>query len=218
MKNYEVILFDLDGTLTDPKVGITKAVQHALSNYDIHVRNLDLLEKFIGPPLVDSFKEFYSFDCATANKAVEYFRAYFSTKGIYENQIYPNITELLAELKEKGKILAVATSKPTVFAEKILEHFAIEGYFTLVIGSNLDGTRVSKTEIIQHVFSELELQSRENVVMIGDRKYDVIGARENDIDVIGVTYGYGSYEELKESKATYYADSVNKLYDLLIAD
>lgn len=217
MKNYEVILFDLDGTLTDPKVGITKAVQHALTYYDIHVRDLDDLEKFIGPPLADSFKEYYSFDCIAANKAVEYFREYFSTKGIYENQIYPNITKLLAELKKKGKVLALATSKPTVFAKKVLEHFAIDSYFTIIVGSNLDGTRVSKTEIIKHVFSELKIQETENVLMVGDRKYDVIGAKENNIDVVGVTYGYGSYEELKESESTYYVDTVNELFDLLIA-
>jgi phosphoglycolate phosphatase len=154
MKEYKFILFDLDGTLTDPKVGITKSVQYALSKYDIKVEKLENLEVFIGPPLGESFKEFYSFTDDEARQAIEYYREYFGEKGIFENEVYPQIPILLKELKKKDKVLIVATSKPTVFAKRILEHFNLGNYFDLVAGSNLDGTRTSKAEVIQYILFE----------------------------------------------------------------
>ena len=212
---YRYILFDLDGTLTDPKVGITKSVQYALAKYNIQVESLDDLEKFIGPPLKESFMEFYSFDEEKAVQAIEYYREYFRDKGIFENEVYEGIPHLLRELKSRGFIVAVATSKPTVFAEIIVEHFNLKEYFDIVVGSNLDGTRTSKAEVIKHVIDELKIDKLEEVIMIGDRKHDVIGAQRNNIDSIGVLYGYGDIEEMESARPTYILDSVSELHKLI---
>lgn len=215
MSIYDILLFDLDGTLTDPKIGITKSVQYALSKFNIKEENLDNLEKFIGPPLMESFCDFYSFKEQEAVKAVQYYREYFSIKGIYENVLYPKIPELLIKLKNLNKKKIVATSKPTIFAEKILKHFKIYHHFSSVIGSNLDGTRTSKTEIIKFILSKLPDVKKENIVMIGDRKHDVIGAKNNGIHSIAVSYGYGTIEELINVNPTYIAGSVEELFELL---
>jgi phosphoglycolate phosphatase len=215
MGTYKYILFDLDGTLTDPKVGITKSIQYALSKYDIKVDNLEELEMFIGPPLKETFKEYYSFNDDKVVQAIEYYREYFSQRGIFENEVYPGIRELLDELKNKGKVLVVATSKTTFFAEKILEHFKLEEYFDFVVGSNFDGTRTDKAEIIQHIFSKLKIQNVDEVIMIGDRKHDVIGGKKSGIDTIAVTYGYGSYQELKEVKPTWFVDNLKDLLPII---
>jgi len=213
---YKYILFDLDGTLTDPKVGITKSVEYALNKYKMEVESLDDLIKFIGPPLKESFMEYYSFDEERANKAIEYYREYFKDKGIFENDVYEGIPELLRELKNRGFIIAIATSKPTVFAERIVEHFGLKEYFTITVGSNLDGTRTSKGEVISYVLEQLNINNLEEAVMIGDRKHDIIGAQKNNIDSIGVLYGYGDLEEFQEAAPTYILDSVNDLYKLII--
>lgn len=213
---YKYILFDLDGTLTDPKVGITKSVQYALIKNGIECEELSDLEKFIGPPLKESFIEFYSFDEKRAEESVNYFREYFKDKGIFENEVYEGIPEVLRELKKQNLIIAVATSKPTVFAKRILEHFDLAEYFDIVAGSNLDGTRTDKGEIIDFVLTELGIGGQEEIIMIGDRKYDVIGAKNNNIHSIGVTYGYGSIEELEASKPTYIVNSVKELNELLL--
>lgn len=218
MKKYKYILFDLDGTLTDPKVGITKSVQYALAKYDIKVDKLEALEPFIGPPLQESFKEFYSFNDEKAHEAINYYREYFSEKGIFENEVYEKIPMLLEALKKNGKILIVATSKPTVFAKRILEYFSLERYFDLIAGSNLDGTRTSKSEVIQYIFSELGIDDLNKAVMIGDRKHDVIGGSKNGIDTIAVTYGYGTYEELKGANPTYIADNIKDILGIIIED
>lgn len=207
---YQNILFDLDGTLTDPKQGITKSVQYALSKFDIVVENLDTLEKFIGPPLEASFREYYHFSAEDAKKAVAFYREYFSVTGLYENEIYPGIEELLKKLKQKGRRLIVATSKPTVFAEEILKHFHIDGYFDGVCGSNLDGSMVEKSEVIKSVIENM-VPADESIVMVGDRKYDIIGAQDNGIDTIAVAYGYGSEDELKICEPDYYANSIDEL-------
>lgn len=212
---YHYILFDLDGTLTDPKEGITKSVRHALNKNNIEVESLDDLIKFIGPPLQESFKEFYSFDEEKANQAIVYYREYFKDKGIFENAVFEGIPELLSELKNKGFIIAIATSKPTVFAERIVEHFDLKKYFNLVVGSNLDGTRSNKAEVISHTLEQLEVHNLKDVVMIGDRMHDIIGANKNNIDSIGVLYGYGDKEEFEKSGATYVVNSVSELHKFL---
>lgn len=214
---YRYILFDLDGTLTDPKVGITKSVQYSLKKNGIVVDSLSDLEKFIGPPLKESFIEFYSFNEKNSMQAIEYYREYFKDKGIFENEVYEGITILLKELKSRGFIIAVATSKPTVFAERIIEYFGLTEYFDIIIGSNLDGTRTSKAEVIRYVIDELAIEKLEEAIMIGDRKHDVIGAQNNNIDSIGVLYGYGSTEELEAVNPTYIVNSVSSLYQLLIS-
>lgn len=216
MARYEFILFDLDGTLTDPKVGITKSVQYALNKMGIKEDDLNKLTKFIGPPLAHSFMEFYNFNEKEAYQAVEFYREYFAAKGIFENKVYEGIPELLQELYDKRLVLAVATSKPTVFARKILEHFNLIHYFADVIGSNLDGSRVDKGEVIKEALRVMDIRDLEKTVMIGDRKHDVIGAHRNNIKAIGVIYGYGGREELEKAGADYVVSTVKELENLLI--
>ncbi len=211
MTGYDVVLFDLDETLTDSKIGITKSVQYALSKFNIREDNLDNLESFIGPPLSESFQKNYGFEPSQAQDAVDFYREYFSTSGIYENVVYPGIPALLADLKSKRRELVVATSKPTVFANQILNSFNLYQYFTTVVGSHLDGTRTSKTEIIAHALSTLGKPKENGTVMVGDREHDVIGAQGNAIDSIAVTYGYGSLLELQRAHPTYLAHAVEDI-------
>lgn len=174
MKKY--LLFDLDGTLTDPKVGICTCVQYALASFGIQEPDLDKLEPFIGPPLKESFMEFYQMDSETADAAVEKYRERFRDTGIFENKLYDGIPEMLKTLCGKGLFLAVASSKPTVFVERILEHFNIARYFKVVVGSELDGTRVNKDEVVEEALKRLfedKPVQKDQVYMIGDRKFDV---------------------------------------------
>lgn len=212
---YEIILFDLDGTLTDPKIGITKSVQYALGKMGIVENDLDKLTPFIGPPLTASFKEFYDMNDDEVQQAIEYYRERFSKVGLYENIVYEGMKELLEELQNQGKTMFVATSKPTVFSIKILEHFGLLHFFKAVIGSELDGTRVEKSHVIEFVLSKIDGYDPSKIIMVGDRKYDVLGAQENGIAVIGVSYGYGSYGELQAAKPNYILDTVPELRDFL---
>ena len=211
MTGYDVVLFDLDGTLTDSKIGITKSVQYALSKFNIREDNLESLEPFIGPPLSESFQKYYGFEPSQVQDAVDFYREYFSTSGMYENAVYPGIPDLLADLKSKRKELIVATSKPTVFANQILNAFNLHQHFTAVVGSHLDGTRTSKTEIIAHALSVLEKPKESSIVMVGDREHDIIGAQGNAIDSIAVTYGYGSLLELQRANPTHLAQAVEDI-------
>ena len=217
MKKY--LLFDLDGTLTDPKVGITTCVQYALKEFGIEEPDLDKLESFIGPPLKDSFMQFYDFSEEQAEQAVEKYRERFQDIGIFENQLYEGIPEMLHTLQSKGLFLAVASNKPTVFVERILEHFNIRKNFIVVVGSELDGTRVNKDEVVQEALNQLfgdEPVKKEQVYMIGDRKFDIEGAKALQIESVGVTYGYGKLEELKAAKADYIVKSVEELKNFLL--
>ncbi|WP_445479790.1 HAD family hydrolase [Lysinibacillus irui] len=214
MKKY-VVLFDLDGTLSDPKIGITKSVQFALQKAGIKVNDLDELEPFIGPPLQVSFREMYDFDDTQITQAIRAYRDRFTESGMFENQLYEGIPALLSNLKEEGYTLAVATSKPTVFAKQIIEYFQLESFFDLIVGSHLDGSRSAKSEIIAEVLQHFNLFPKEQFIMIGDRNYDVLGAYDNQIDAIGVTYGYGSLEELKNESPTYIVDHVSDLQKYL---
>jgi len=207
---YTHILFDLDGTLTDPKQGITKSVQYSLSKFNIIEANLDKLEPFIGPPLADSFMEMYNFSESEATTAIAYYREYYQDKGIFDNKLYAGMKELLELLTSQQRTLMVATSKPTVFAERILDYFEINSYFQYTFGSNLDGTRIDKAEIIKHILDEQSLNVG-STIMIGDRKYDIIGAHKNGIASIGVGYGYGSEAELSEIKPSFYVKTVQEL-------
>jgi len=216
MGKYKIILFDLDGTLSDPKVGITKSVQYALNKFSIDEPNLDKLECFIGPPLQDSFAEYYQLDEEDTQKAIGFYRERFREKGMFENELYTAIPTLLNMLKEQKFTLVVATSKPTVFSEQILNYFQIDAYFDLVVGSNLDGTRTAKTEIIQYILDKYKKYEHADFIMIGDRKHDIIGANNTGIDSIGVTYGYGSYDELSKANPSYIVESVEELKDILM--
>lgn len=218
MKKY--LLFDLDGTLTDPKVGITTCVQYALKSFGIEEPDLDKLEPFIGPPLKDSFKEFYNMDDTQAQAAVDKYRERFSDKGLFENEMYEGIPQLLSKAKERGYVLAVASSKPTVFVETILNHFGIRQFFDVVVGSELDGTRVNKDEVLRTTLIELSQDQPlqlDEVFMIGDRKFDVEGAQKIGVECVGVTYGYGSAEELRGAGADYVVRSVRELENFLMS-
>ena len=214
---YKHCIFDLDGTLTDPKLGITRSYQYALSAFSIHEEPDDLIG-FIGPPLRETFKIHYGFSDSDTEKAVAKFREYLTETGLYENEIYPGIPELLQTLKDNDIILTIATSKAKIFADKTLDHFGLEGFFDFVSGDEMDGTlsKGGKREIIRLAINAVDPERKTQTVMIGDRKYDIIGAQENDIDSIGVTWGYGSFNELKEAKATHIVDSVLTLKDLII--
>jgi haloacid dehalogenase superfamily, subfamily IA, variant 1 with third motif having Dx(3-4)D or Dx(3-4)E len=180
------IFFDLDGTLTDPKIGITKSVQYALKKCGITVENTDDLCHFIGPPLKDSFKKFYGFGDDDAENAVTFYREYFSEKGIYENAIYDGAREMLQMLKASQKTLVLATSKPTVYATKILKHFNIYEYFTFISGSELDGSRSKKSEVIRYALEQNNISDLSGIIMVGDREHDIIGAKSVGILSIGV--------------------------------
>lgn len=216
MDKYNIILFDLDGTLSDPKVGITKSVQYALQKMNIIESDINKLECFIGPPLQDSFTQYYNFDEENTQKAIDFYRERFKEIGMFENELYSNISLLLKSLKDLNFTLVVATSKPTVFAEQILVHFNVDQYFDLVVGSNLDGTRTAKTEIIKYIIDMYNDHSLAEFIMIGDKKHDIIGANNNSIDSIGVTYGYGPYEELSFSNPTYIVKCVDQIIDILV--
>ena len=213
-KDYKYILFDLDGTLTDPKEGITKSFQYALRHFGIE-EDLVNLEKFIGPPLHDSFRDDYNFSEEEVEEAVTKFREYFAQNGIFENKIFSGVKEVLEYLHSNNKRILLATSKPTIFAEKILKHFEIDKYFEYIGGSNLDGSRSEKNEVINHVLEVCKVSSMEDVIMIGDRKYDVIGAKKIGVDSIGVLYGYGDLEELQEVNPTYIIKNIEELKNIL---
>ena len=211
---YTNILFDLDGTLTDPKEGIINSVKFALAKFGVNESEVGDLMKFIGPPLHVSFRDFCGFSKENTELAVQYFREYFTDKGINENRIFPGVVELLESLKSRNLRIVLATSKPTVHANTVLDKFEIAKYFQYVKGSNLNGTESGKTEIISHIIEKFKLE-KESTVMIGDRFYDIIGAKENGIDSIGVTFGYGSESELKEAGATYICGNVKEIGLLL---
>jgi phosphoglycolate phosphatase len=216
MKNYTYIIFDLDGTLTDPMIGITNSIIYALEKYGIPTPDRSELLKFIGPPLIDSFQEYYNLSREEAKTAVEYYREYYREKGMFENSVIPEIEDLLRSLKENGKTLMVATAKVEQFANTVLEHFGIAGYFTCVAGSNLDNTLTQKDEIILSVLERCGITDMKHTVMIGDRMHDIIGAKKAGIDSIGVLFGYGTKEELENAGANVIAESVSDLKKILL--
>lgn len=214
---FDAALFDLDGTLTDPKVGITTCVQYALKSVGIEEPDIDKLEDFIGPPLREHFMERYNMDKDTAEKCVEKYRERFTPVGIYENEKYKDIDELLSLLKSRNIRLAVASSKPQGMVERVLEYFDIAKYFDVVVGSELDGTRTRKSEVIECALEELNRKgfAYSNPIMIGDRKHDIIGAKEAGIPSMAVTYGYGSLDELTAQNPDYIAVSVMGIADIV---
>lgn len=212
---YENILFDLNGTLTDPCEGITNSVAHALRRMGKTPPPRKELLCFIGPPLTYGFITYAGVPEAEADHAVELYREHFATKGLFENEMYEGVPRLLRTLRDSGARLYIATSKPTVFSERILEHFGIAKYFDAIVGSELDGHRVDKTEVIRYVLDTYNIP-RSSAVMVGDRKFDIAGAISEGIGAIGVSYGYGSVEELTEAGATLVAGSVAELSEMLL--
>lgn len=211
---YKYVLFDLDGTLTDPKEGITKAVAYALRHYGIEPPPLDELCPFIGPPLADSFVEFYGFTPEKGREAVSVYREYFEPIGKFENLVYDGMEEMLKALRACGKKLIVATSKPEKFAVQILEHFGLAQYFDIIRGSLLNGQREKKSDVIQSILDELGC-GNDDIIMVGDRRFDIEGAHACGIGCIGVLYGYGSREELEAAGADAIVSNVASLTALL---
>ena len=200
---YNWILFDLDGTLTDPCEGITNSIAYALKKYDIEVNYKKELYKFIGPPLKDSFMKYYGFCETEADRAIAFYREYFRDKGIFENRVYDGVVDMLENLYSNGKKIVLATSKPEEFAVRILEHFDLKKFFSVIAGASMDSSRSKKGDVIAYALSMCEDVAKEAAVMIGDREHDIIGAKENSLKSIGVLYGYGSEEELKTAGADY---------------
>lgn len=214
--NFEYILFDLDGTITDSGEGITKSVQYALKFFGILEDNLKELNKFIGPPLKDSFKRYYKFDDEKAEIGLLKYREYYTVKGIFENNLYDGIIELLEILKKNNKKIILATSKPEVYAKEILKYFKIDEYFTFVAGADFEETRVNKGDVINYAIQSANISDLSKVVMIGDREHDIIGAKENNVKSIGVLYGYGDVIELTQARADYIVKNTSELLNILL--
>ena len=209
---YKYVFFDLDGTLTDPGEGITNSVAHALTRFGITPPPREELYKFIGPPLKDSFARYYGMAEEECALAVKYYREYYSDRGIFENKVYGGVREVLSALRERGVVTVLATSKPDLFAKMILEHFGIMKYFDFIAGASMDETRTKKDEVIAYALDGLGLRSKEDeILMVGDRKHDVLGAAAHGIDALGVTFGYGSRDELTAASAKYLADTPDEI-------
>lgn len=216
MRKYTTVLFDLDGTLVDSGIGVTNSVAYALNKFGITPPPREELFKFIGPPLTQSFSQFCGFDGETTTLAIKYYREYYSEKGIYECSMYDGIIELLKSLKSKGYKLALATSKPEIYAAKVVENKGILQYIDYLGAASTDEkTRATKEAVIEHTLNMCEEKDRRKIIMIGDRHFDINGAKAFNLDSIGVTFGYGSREELVTAGATYIADSVMEIDNIL---
>ncbi len=217
MKPYTCLLFDLDGTLTDPAVGITNSVAFALARFGIHNKDRRELYRYIGPPLVPAFEEFAGLSHDEAELALVYYREYFVPKGIYENKPYEGMIETLRKLKKAGKRLIVATSKPEPYAKRIIEHFGMAEFFEFVAGASMDETRVKKADVIRYGLETCRMADKGEILMIGDRRHDIEGAAELGMDSMGVLYGYGGREELEAAGATYLAETPEDIVRLILA-
>lgn len=215
-KQYDYILLDLDGTITDPKEGITKSFQLGLRHFGIEEDRESLAKKVIGPPLLESFMTHWNLSREQAAEAVKVYREYYGKGGVFDCFLYEGIEELLKSLTEAGKQVFLATSKPTYYADQILEHFHIKKYFSFVGGSLLDNTRTQKTEVIEHVFSENHITDRSKAVMVGDTAKDITGAKLSGIDSIGVLYGYGTRADIEKEGPTVILEDVQSLREYLL--
>ncbi|MGN0451751.1 MAG: HAD family hydrolase [Acutalibacteraceae bacterium] len=216
MKKYKYILFDLDGTITDSALGITNSVKYALNKLNAPIPPYETLCKFIGPPLLDGFRDICVFDTEKAQAAVKLYREYYETTGLYENAVYGGIPEFLKALKENGKTVILATSKPEKFARLILDHFDLMQYFDYAAGASMDETRNKKDAVIAYALKECNITDKSLAVMVGDRHHDIFGAKQNGIASIGVLYGFGSLKELTAAGADYIAENIDELYKILL--
>ncbi len=217
MKNYDILFFDLDGTLTDPGLGITNAVMYSLEKYGLPVPERRELYKFIGPPLTWSYQTYMGFSEEKSIEAVKFYREHYSVTGLFENEVYPGIAELLAALRAAGKTLVVATSKPEKFAVQILEHFSLAEYFHHICGASFDGKIGTKHEVIEYALTRCGSPERSKVLMIGDREHDILGAKASGLGSLGVLYGYGDRAEHEAAGADAIVESVAELGALLLA-
>lgn len=208
---YHYAFFDLDGTLTDSSEGIINSIKYALEKNGYPIPDETELLKFIGPPLADSFAGYLNLPKDQAKDMVDTYREYFAVKGLFENRVYDGVSVMLSSLKEAGVKVCLATSKPEKFARQILEHFELDKYFEHVVGAMLDGNLGRKSDIIKKVLKDLEIKDHQQVIMIGDREYDISGANVNHLDSIGVLYGFGGREELENAGATWLADDADEV-------
>ncbi|MBD1552926.1 HAD family hydrolase [Pseudomonas typographi] len=213
--HHRNVLFDLDGTLTDPREGITRSIQYALGKLGIDEPDLRRLEHFIGPPLLQAFMQHYGMDEARAWQAVNHYRERFGVAGLYENQLFEGVIELLDMLVAQGRHLYIATAKPWAYAHEIARHFGFARHFKVIYGSELDGTRSDKAELIAHLL-HTEGLTPADTLMIGDRKHDLLGAQANGLDCVAVGYGFGSAEELSQHSPTGYCATLAALYQALL--
>lgn len=210
----EYILFDLDGTVTDSQLGIKNSVAYALNYFGINVDNMEDLNKYIGPPLRQSFINFAGLSEENSHIGMTKYREYYEPKGIFENELYSGIVDLFEKLKINNKKIVLATSKPWIYAEIILEHFNIKKYFDFVAGSELNGVRTNKADVIKYAIDKFNIDI-DNAVMIGDREHDILGAKYNGVKTIGVLYGFGSKEELENAGVDYIAENTKDIYDII---
>lgn len=213
--NY--IFLDLDGTVTNPAEGITKCFEYALNHFGIKVKNRAELEQFIGPPLRKSFMEGFGFEEEKATEAVAKYRERFAPIGMYENEVYEGMEQALQSMKDAGKVLIIATSKPEHMAKKILAHFKLDGYFDDICGSCDDSNRNEKDEVIRYALQKHGITNPDDVLMVGDRKFDVIGAAKCGLKCMGVLYGFGDREELEQAGAAYIAETVEDMARIIVS-
>ena len=214
LSSYRYLFFDLDGTLTESAPGIMNSARYALAQYGITDVPDSTLRKFIGPPLMDSFQELFGFSSKKAREAMKKYREYFAEKGLFENSVYEGIRETLTLLKSQGKHLFVATSKPEIYTNRILEKFDLTHFFEFVGGADVEETRSEKAKVIRYVVDEARLEEeRQNglILMIGDRKHDIIGAHKNEIPCCACLWGYGSQEEFNENGADFVISAPQEL-------
>ena len=225
MKNssYKYVFFDLDGTLVDSAEGITRSVEFALEHFGIRPQSREELYSFIGPPLVDSFMRYCGFDRERAGEAVDVYRQRYATVGVHENTAYPGIHALLKELSQNGFICCLATSKPEVFANIVVDDMGFRPYLKHIFGAELDDAegrkrkqRTAKDEVIAYALEQLGSPDKASVLMVGDRRHDIEGARANGIDSCGVLFGFGSREELENAGAAYIAASPEDIIGIVL--
>lgn len=214
MNSYDILLFDLDGTITDSTEGIVKCLENAIKQMGFELP--EDTNKFLGPPIRQSFSEFCGMNPQQIDEAVGIFRERYSKTGLYENQVYEGVPEMLEELKNSGKRIMVATSKPEVYAKRIFKRAGLDRYFEIVGGAELDGSRDYKHEVIEYVLAKAGITDRNRVLMIGDRRQDVIGAHKTGIKCLGILWGFGSREELEEAGADYITETPQTLVKMLI--
>lgn len=219
---YRYVFFDLDGTITEPAEGIYGGILYALERFGITVADRDSLAPYIGPPLRDSFREFQGFSAEQAERAVGYYREYYSTKGILQNELMPGMRTAFRRLEQAGCKLYVATSKPELFARQILEYLDLSSYFQVIAGSSMDGSRDNKVAVLQYLLEQIGVErdsdAIRDIVMVGDRKFDVLGAQEFGIDQIGVLFGYGSREEFEACNTRFVVETAEEMTDIILRE
>ena len=215
MKKYDIIAFDLDGTLTDPKEGLTRGFEYALRKMGVEYGSREQLSRFIGPPLLSEFMKVYSMSEDDASETVRLFREYFSVYGWWDNRLYDGVPEMLESLKNLGYKIVLATSKPEIFAKKIVALFGIDKYFDFVGGASLDLSRAEKSQVLSYALSSVGMTDPKRAILVGDRIYDAEGAKICAIDSLGVLYGHGSEEEIRNAGFTYIAQGVSDIVDII---